>query len=78
MFNHNDLLIEKLARAHHAERLKEAEISRLPVAQAAKTDLSKHKLALVLMGALLAALLMAQLAAAAAGAGGGAGRCLLM
>jgi hypothetical protein len=66
MFNHNDLLItEKLARAHSAERLKEAEISRVPVAQADR-PMSKHKLALALIGAMLTALLVGWAVASAA------------
>lgn len=75
-------ILDDLARERQAQMRREARVAyelrgRMPNRKEGNA-MSKQKLFLVLIGALLAALLIAQLAAAAAGAGGGAGRYLLM
>lgn len=53
----NPQMVERLAEQHHAERLREAEISRLPVAEGQAPGVLKPTLVLALI---LAVLLVAQ------------------
>ncbi len=75
-------ILAEIARERQAEMRREAWVARSLRGQSPDrrtgNTLSKWKLALALIGALLAVLLIAQLVTAAASAGGGAGHYLVM
>lgn len=74
MFDQNPDFLYRLAKQVEADRLREADLNRLPVARPARARAPlalRRKLALALAGAALMALIAVQLGQAAAMAGAG-------